>query len=490
MSKRNITVPPLYVQRYDFFKKFAICCFIVFIAFNGLGYLFYKDDLQNNPTGLLDEQCNDVKVNDTKAANTDITDANVLPENNDILSSYINTNNTKEKLSKRDKEINKKYCGKPNCKFLFAYYLPEQETKANANYRSFVTLAEKLDRIMVLTNVGNSRINSCQNLTFDFYYDVDELKKMYPDVKFITQQDFRDWSRERHKKPNTEHAYILPGDRNSTVELVNPYPDQLKEGFCLNLFDFNLNDKTIFKQFHTGAKFYREIKTHQMFSDLLVNNLITNVDVLLASHLIFHPLFPEIAPPIPYAKHFLEESKRVSTKLHPYIAVHWRMERATLSLLKECSTRLVEKIKDISLMYGIKNVYLATDYPLTGGAQSSTFDLLTDLHHDAIRYLNSSVNVDNWVTMDVFGDLRKNKTFDSEFSGAGMPGIVDKLICINSKFFLATPEGCGRQQSTFTTMIIDQRNETLLNLDNITNIKDDNNDIDNDNILNVVERWM
>ena len=43
---------------------------------------------------------------------------------------------------------------------------------------------------MVLTNVGNSRINSCQNFTFDFYYDFEALQDMYPDVKFISQSDF------------------------------------------------------------------------------------------------------------------------------------------------------------------------------------------------------------------------------------------------------------------------------------------------------------
>src|SRR5688572_1582609 len=67
-----------------------------------------------------------------------------------------------------DKAVNQKYCGKPKCEFLFAYYQPEQETKANMHFRTFVNIAQVLKRTIVLTNVGNSRINSCQNYTFDF----------------------------------------------------------------------------------------------------------------------------------------------------------------------------------------------------------------------------------------------------------------------------------------------------------------------------------
>src|SRR2546421_1400275 len=50
-----------------------------------------------------------------------------------------------------------------------------------------LSLHDALPISMVLTNVGNSRINSCQNFTFDFYYDFEALQDKYPDVKFISQ---------------------------------------------------------------------------------------------------------------------------------------------------------------------------------------------------------------------------------------------------------------------------------------------------------------
>lgn len=513
MTKRNITVPPLYVQKHEWTKNFTTYCLIMFVIFNILGYVYYKDDVSKaliNPAGLFAEQCNDdyiyENINDDVIKSGIVIDIDVIGDGGADIHLSIDTHKSidhDKMLSKYDMEINRKYCGKSDCKFLFAYYQPEQETKANMHYRSFVNLARALDRVMVLTNVGNSRINSCQNFTFDLYYDVDEVQNMFPDVKFITQQDFQNWLSERQRKPNTEHAYILPGNTNQSMEYVTPYPEILKTKHCLNRFDFTLDDNTVFKQFNTGPKFTKDIIVHQNFANFLTENLVSDVDVLLTAHFVFHPLFPNVTPPMPYAKYFFDEAEKISRKLQPYIAVHWRMERASLKKLDECSVKLVEKINEIKLKHGIENVYLATDYPISGGekTQSSTFHLLTDFHHDAMRYLNSSVNLNNWVTMDVLGDLRQDMAFESEFVGAGMSGIVDKLICINSNYFLATPEGCGRERSTFTTMITDERNSIMISknkgdlnssLDEVTNDTDtdSNIDINGSAMINIVERWL
>src|SRR5260363_305103 len=76
----------------------------------------------------------------------------------------------KEILS--DKEINRKYCDADKCKFMFTYHVVEQETQSNRHFISFIQIAELLGRTMVLTNVGQSRISSLKNFSFDFYYDV------------------------------------------------------------------------------------------------------------------------------------------------------------------------------------------------------------------------------------------------------------------------------------------------------------------------------
>ncbi|GBC02181.1 hypothetical protein RclHR1_00450016 [Rhizophagus clarus] len=369
---------------------------------------------------------------------------------------------SKAEMERIDEKINIKYCGKPKCEFLFAYYQPEQETKANMHFRSFVNLAQALDRTMVLTNVGSSRINSCQNFTFGFYYNIKALQDMFPDVKFISQKDFQNWLKERRRKPNTEHAYILPGESNYKMELLKPYPDILRTKHCLNRFDFNLNDDTVFKQFYTGKKFTRDPIKHQQFADFLVNNLRSNIEILLTSHFVFHPLFPNVSSPIPYANHYFDEAAKITNRIKPYVAIHWRMERANISMLNECSNVLVKRITQLRESFGIKSVYLATDYPIAGGkTQSQTFHLLTEDHHNAMKLLNSTFNVNTWASSNIFSSLRNDETIEKEFLGAGMPGIVDKLVCMDADYFLATPEGCGRAQSTYTTMIIDARNASM-----------------------------
>ncbi len=152
------------------------------------------------------------------------------------------------------------------------------------HFRSFVNLAQALDRTMVLTNVGSSRINSCQNFTFGFYYNSKALEKMFPNVKFISQKDFQNWLKERKQKPNTEHAYILPGGSNYSMESVTPYPDILKTKHCLNRFEFKLDDQTVFKKFNTGPNFSTSIERHTAFSQFLVRNLRTDVEILLTSN--------------------------------------------------------------------------------------------------------------------------------------------------------------------------------------------------------------
>ena len=37
----------------------------------------------------------------------------------------------------------------------------------------------------------------------------------------------------------------------------------------------------------------------------------------------------------------------------------------------------------------------------------------------------------------------------------------NKLVCMDADYFLATPKGCGRAQSTYTTMIIDARKASM-----------------------------
>src|SRR6266480_1784273 len=98
-----------------------------------------------------------------------------LYQPNDIDDIYYNNINDKtdlEKTIEHDEKINLKYCGEKLCNFIFSYFVPEQETRANVHLRSLTYLARSLNRIMVLPNVGNSRMNCCAPFSFEFYYDL------------------------------------------------------------------------------------------------------------------------------------------------------------------------------------------------------------------------------------------------------------------------------------------------------------------------------
>ncbi|CAG8731723.1 11639_t:CDS:1, partial [Racocetra fulgida] len=47
--------------------------------------------------------------------------------------------------------------------------------------------------------------------------------------------------------------------------------------------------------------------------------------------------------------------------------------------------------------------------------------------------------------------------YESEFNGAGIHGILDKLVCIEANYFLSGPMGCARLDSSFTRAIREKR---------------------------------
>ncbi|CAG8845889.1 42434_t:CDS:1, partial [Gigaspora margarita] len=107
--------------------------------------------------------------------------------------------------------------------------------------------------------------------------------------------------------------------------------------------------------------------------------------------------------------------------------------------------------------YGIKNVYFATDFPLNGDkAQSQTFHKISKFHKESIEIFEH-IKFDTWVSLDGFSQIRNNSKYEKEFKGSGIHGILDKLVCINAKYFLKGPKGCARTSSTFTRIIVNER---------------------------------
>ncbi|CAG8433179.1 9580_t:CDS:2 [Diversispora eburnea] len=400
---------------------------------------------------------------------------------------------------------------------------------SNIHLRIYTHLARSLNRIMVLPNVGHSRIRACSPFHFDFYYDIEKLKRQYPDIKFITQPEFLKWTKQRKTKPNTQHAWMIQDGRNDSLSVREHRNMAVEQGIkfgsirkrkvCLNQFDLNITD---YKEFHTGIS--KPPDFHEKMFNFLTKVLseTTKYEVIMVLNRSPREMLPIIHKPIPYSPYIYQQSQEIIDKLRPYIAIHWRMEQATPENMPRCAKHLLKTLLRVKKSYGIKNIYLATDYPLLGGkAQSETFYVVSNFHTKAMNILGvpifdgkSSNNIDNvdnnietgidaegledlveddtketkenfinddktishtWVSLKRFQKYQNNSEYEEEFKGSGIHGILDKLLCINADYFISGPKGCARVSSSFTRLIRHERDKLYKK--------------DNSKLKNVVNLW-
>ncbi|KAF0459872.1 proteophosphoglycan 5 [Gigaspora margarita] len=370
---------------------------------------------------------------------------------------------------------------------MFTYNVGEQETQSNRHFISFIQIAQLLGRTMVLTNVGRSGISVLKDFSFGFYYDVDELRKKFPKVKFISQYEFQKWAEERYNKPDIIHVILRNSKTNPnyTIHDDTPYFDRLLGEYKMDKFDLKLNNSAIFKRINIGITASSPTKgqKQQKIDDLkifLEAELQSNAEVMLITQeAIYGPLFERLMP-MSYASHITNAASNISKKLKPYIGIHWRMERGQIDLMPKCAESLVTYIKSLSLNTGIKTIYLATDYPLNGAnkTQSYTFNYIGEKHHTAMKILTSSFDVNTWISTHALDYLQMypigSEQLQEEMSGGGIQGIFDKLILRNADYFIAGPEECCRYRSTYTYNVMEARQELFEN---------------NGTIQNIIDRW-
>jgi len=327
---------------------------------------------------------------------------------------------------------------------------------------------------MVLTNVVNSKIHSCGSFPFDFYYNLEKTKEMFPDVKFMSQQTFKEWTKELLIKPDTFHTWLIEdgrGDIPIPVEFTEPMAAlpsvQLNKTFlsetCLDQFDLKISNYT---EIHSGTKIhftrvFNESEANEM-TNFVAENLKTESPVLLIHNFCLKQLFPLIEEPIPYASHIIKQAAKLRDELHPYYCIHWRMEQGVPEEMPRCAKKLIKTINLLNKTESINKVYLATDYPISGGLPASgSFLNLGQYHRAAIHILNSTIDYNTWVSLNAFKELRNDIKYAKEFSGSGVHGILDKLMCIHSDYFLSGPKNCCRILSTFTRLIVKERKQLL-----------------------------
>ncbi|GAA5898147.1 uncharacterized protein JCM6883_000938 [Sporobolomyces salmoneus] len=247
------------------------------------------------------------------------------------------------------------------------------------------------------------------------------------------------------------------------------------------------------------------------------------------------PPSPSITPVLPfshfpYANTWSLLADTISSRLSPFISIHWRTETLTPSNLSPCSDSLLDKIFSLKRLYPeIQNVYLATDYPIeqidpafatqggSGGevAHSGTFaKVITEQHHKVMRkflknfeyrarriggglglttfakeqneisldptistlppsLLSELLNLTSPLTEPDDGEPRST-TLDLGSVDSGLLGILDKLIVTKSQIFLSgvpgvgsSTEGACAKLSSFTLQLIGAREELIVEQESV-----------------------
>ncbi|CAH1757679.1 4072_t:CDS:2 [Entrophospora sp. SA101] len=368
-----------------------------------------------------------------------------------------------------------------NCKFLLPYYPPLDESGNNKFFSAYIKLAGLLNRTLVLPNVGRTRISLCQKLPFDFYYDIEQLQLNYPDVKFITQHDFQQWTNTKHgkgnannkkeyieyDKPSTSHFHITNGADKTSIINLKPYHETLNKDWCLSNFRLNLNSTTSFKQIRAGWKTWESEESHNSFQQYLIDSLSqeNSSNVLIIRHDTREQLLPGDFKKLQYSKHILISASTIIKSITPYIAVHWHMDHLHEAVLLQCTMKMLHRIQRAVSKTGYENIYLATNYPFYGNGSytsySSTWKNVSEIHHTAANLIKSSVPIINWKYLNVLKYLEDILGIEGLVE-SGVTEIIDKLVSINAGWYIGLPRRlCALPLDTRITQVVAEERRTL-----------------------------
>lgn len=396
------------------------------------------------------------------------------------------------------------------CRFLVPLRIAEQESKARIHLSQMMQLARELGRILVLPNVGKSRMGLCFKMEFEAYYDLPGLKAdlLGDRGRVITMEFFNKWLlQKRPDVPTAQLLWISPKpDEHLVSHGVSSFSnaglvlhvDNLRRVQDLDLpgcFSTKLRDIQLssFQPLFVSLKpqVRRESKTRLIGHDLL--DILSREDISMAAQPLSsrgnsaqprspvdpdiilvdwdlrHPAFApsQFTPDLQYSAHLMSLADKL-TPQGPYLAVHWRMETIAPESLPECALSLVDTLFDLlhdqGLAGGIQTVWFASDYPSpifptegqTGRAggtmKSGTFRHVTRYHHQAIEALRQafedSGDLFGWKLTGLHEESRRvfPEGGDEVLQDTGVLGILDKVISIRAALFVSGDKGCGRRR--------------------------------------------
>ncbi|KAF8518222.1 hypothetical protein JB92DRAFT_2128600 [Gautieria morchelliformis] len=393
----------------------------------------------------------------------------------------------------RDTELDAELCKTTPCRLLLPTFIGEQESKARRHLLQISHLSQSLNRTLVLPNVGRSRMGSCAKWDFGFYYELAEFR--HAQVGF---REFRRWVALRASRPRAQVIEILP-TRQDTADsrglvILNSFDDpnlenaevaistsrdpaKMPRNHCLhgranNLLFGDFSPMSIYPRvsgfapvrhslskrddllyFGLGVKAALSSPVVAMESRRFNGTELGEPDVLLLSWDFRHTVFPLMSNNVlKYATKWTRVAESLSTRLQPFIAVHWRMERVPTSSLLSCAPLLISAITSLlTESIEITSVYFATDYPSEGldKPHSSTFHV-GEVHHTAIQLFETAfaeaVELNGVRLTNLIGELGVGgrEGFGTEDLDAGLMGIIDKMVSTRATLFISGGPRCGK----------------------------------------------
>ncbi|GAA6061622.1 hypothetical protein JCM10212_000964 [Sporobolomyces blumeae] len=346
--------------------------------------------------------------------------------------------------------LDREVCGATNgepCRFLVPAWLGEQETKAQQHLYQLGLVALALNRTLVLPNVSKSRLGTCYRNPFSFYYSPSSLSDL--GIRTISQEAFLDWTVRRDPPPSAQvvsmvnakpglypsgaveidsaaDAFTVPAKPARNLCLRSPrskldfaafsplamYPPEGYHKSEAGRIGFGESVVNTLRSEEVGSRSSRASTSARRadpspLPDVLAFNYELRFSIMSpASAVSLSPAPESTAEPLPFSHFPYSETwdrlaQEIARSLSPFISIHWRTETLTPSNLAPCAESLLDKVFRLRERYpDVRNVYLATDYPIEdldpslgsgeaaggGGAHSGTFaKVVTSQHHAAMR---------------------------------------------------------------------------------------------------------
>ncbi|RUS22917.1 hypothetical protein BC937DRAFT_94966 [Endogone sp. FLAS-F59071] len=398
-------------------------------------------------------------------------------------------------LDEAKRKVDQKYCGMDKCRFLVPVVIIEQETKSQMHFRHLSFLSNRLNRTIVLPNVGSAFLGLCRPHTFTYYFSISwlDVRQEAGQIRYILREDYEAWLSERAEittaeqdmRPAAVDINVLWNASmiNSGVKEQNCWAERLtyegwgKERKAVVVADGKLKNENPTEMLREGI--VRAVKNGKGEEPEVVNVWYDRRT----------PFIDDAAAqqPLSYAKHWTTQASALTDPLAPLIAVHWRMEGIQpVAKLAACARNLTEHIRRIAQREP-HTVYFLTDYPhllnLTGedvdsigtNPESETFnaETLTSEHHEAVAVLYGTYNISmsylSTPETESFLEMLREQIPSSVRllpvrppPATGGPdhstlGIVDKVVAMQARWFLAGRGWECARYSSYTQQIVRER---------------------------------